>query len=136
MKSFKYACQKYLTKEEGELLSYDQKINLLNMTVKQELGNWRYEKMTSNKDITNQGGIDYSGIGETLDALPMTDRQRSICRYKYQQYTIEEISQLINVSEATINRELANIKTIMLDNKDLLEPKHETIHKKSTSYNE
>ena len=141
MKSFKYSCQKYLTPamnkpvEDGGL-SYEQKQAMLNLIVKQELGSWRYEKLTSSKDITNTGEVDYVGIGETLDDLPMTDRQRSICRYKYQQYTIDEISQLLNVSDSTINRELIAIKGIIEANSDNMTATHDTWHKKTGGYDE
>ena len=132
MKSFKYACQKYLSKEENELLNYEQKVELLNLTVKQQLGNWRYDKLTSCKEIDNSGAVDYTGVGETLDNLPMTDRQRLIARYRYQKYTIEEISELINVSHRTIDTELRAIKAIIEDNREDMTGEHDTWHKKTS----
>ena len=134
MKSFKYACQKYLTKDENELLSYDQKIELLNLTVKQQVSNWKYERATSTKEIDNTGEVDYTGIGEVLDNLPMTPRQRLIARYRYQRYTIDEIAELINVSHRTIDTEIVLIKQIMNDNRADMVTVHDTWHKKTSGH--
>jgi len=133
---FKSACRRYLTDDMNRLLTYEQKVEMVNFIAKQQRDDNRYNGLTCKKLVENEGIADYSGIGETLDSLPLSDRQRNIARYKYQRYTIPEISQLLYISEATVSREIANIKHIIDDNREMLEPEYDVWSKKTTSYNE
>jgi len=134
MKNTKYfnkLCQKILSNEENELLSYEQKVKLINHDKKQALSDRRYESMTYNNN-KNSYPVDYTGIGDLVAGLPITDRQKRIVVYRYQLYTTAEIAELIGISQATVNRELADIRSIMSDNMDLLAVEHETIYPKVT----
>ena len=135
MSNFNKACRRYLTKEENELLSYEQKVQLLNLTVKQQKSDRKYEKHTGKGDPADIGDT-LKDVCDTVNSLPMTDRQKEIARFKYMKYTIEEISQLLSVSDATINRELIIIKQVMDNNRDMLEVEYDTWNKKTSSYNE
>ena len=133
--NFQRACNKYLTQDEQKSLTYEQKIQIINYGAKQELSNYRYEKLTGVGDMDNKGK-ELKLVCDAINSLPMTERQRNIARYRYQQYTISEIGVLLGISERTIDNEIMAIKVIMGDNAELLESQHDTWHKKVTAYDE
>ena len=134
-KSFKNLCRLYLTDEEDQLLSYEQKVKMINFTASQVKKDREFESFTGRGTVDNISN-DLKDIGETVNSLPMTGRQKEIARYRCLDWTIEEIGDLLSLSHRTIDYEIEAIKAIMLDNKELLECEHEAIHKKSYGYDE
>ncbi len=126
---------KYLTAAECKGLDYKQKCIMLNYTVKQLKADRLYEKKTGKGDPAILPD-DLTDIGDTINSLPMSDRQKEIARYRYLLFTIDEISQLMGISMRTVNNEIASIKAITDNNRELLVPEHDIMHKKVNSYNE
>ena len=131
--NFSKLCNKYLTPDECKLLSYEQKVSLLNFTVKQIKKDRQFESVTGKGDISNVGDS-LKDIGDTVNSLPLTDRQREICRYKCQKYIISEIADLLHVSERTIVNELIAIRDIVEANSGHMTPEHDVWHKKTSGH--
>lgn len=131
MNNFQRACSRYLTKDMIKLLSYNQKVDMINFIVKQNKGDRDYEKATGKGSIDNTGDS-LKDIGETINSLPMTARQKEIARYREQRYTLDEIADLLSVSERTINNEILAIRAIIDDNKDMMAVEATVWHKKTS----
>ena len=133
---FKLACKKYLTPLENKEFTYKQKVSMVNFGAKEQLGDVRYNQLKAGKVDVENIGITDSELGMLVDDLPLDDISKQIIRYRVQKYTHREIYELMNIKHSTYYELLADIQAVVGDNMELLEVEHETIHKKSPSYNE